>query len=51
MSHPVLVGCSMDLPYENEKFDVSLMALVIFFVPDPKKGVTEWQGSQNQVVS
>ena len=31
----------MDLPYQNEKFDVSLMALVIFFVPDPKKGVTE----------
>jgi len=35
------VGDAMDLPYENEKFDVSLMALVIFFVPDPKKGVTE----------
>ena len=35
------VGDSMDLPYQNEKFDVSLMALVIFFVPDPKKGVTE----------
>jgi SAM-dependent methyltransferase len=31
----------MDLPYQNEKFDVSLMALVIFFVPDPKKGVVE----------
>ena len=35
------VGDSMDLPYQNEKFDVSLMALVIFFIPDPKKGVTE----------
>ena len=35
------VGDSMDLPYQNEKFDVSLMALVIFFVPDPKKGVVE----------
>ena len=35
------VGDSMALPYQNEKFHVSLMALVIFFVPDPKKGVTE----------
>jgi SAM-dependent methyltransferase len=33
----------MDLPYQNEKFDVSLMALVIFFVPDPKKGVIEME--------
>ena len=35
------VGDSMELPYQNEQFDVSLMALVIFFLPDPKKGVTE----------
>ncbi len=35
------IGDSMDLPYKNDKFDASLMALVIFFVPDPKKGITE----------
>ena len=35
------VGDSMYLPYPNNKFDASLMALVIFFITDPKKGVTE----------
>ena len=35
------VGDSMFLPFQNDKFDASVMALVIFFVPDPKKGVAE----------
>lgn len=35
------VGDSMSLPFQNDKFDASVMALVIFFVPDPKKGVAE----------
>ena len=35
------VGDSMSLSFQNDKFDASIMALVIFFVPDPKKGVAE----------
>ena len=35
------VGDSMSLPFQNDEFDASVMALVIFFVPDPKKGVAE----------
>jgi ubiquinone/menaquinone biosynthesis C-methylase UbiE len=35
------VGDSMYLPFQNDRFDASLMALVIFFIPDPKKGVLE----------
>ena len=35
------VGDSMSLPFQDDKFDASIMALVIFFVPDPKKGVAE----------
>ena len=31
----------MALPFENQKFDSSTMALVLFFVPDPAKGLSE----------
>jgi len=34
-------GDAMALPYDDKSFDVAIMALVIFFVPDPAKGVTE----------
>jgi len=31
----------MALPYEDARFDVAVMALVLFFVPDPNKGAAE----------
>jgi ubiquinone/menaquinone biosynthesis C-methylase UbiE len=31
----------MALPFSEDRFDVAVMALVIFFVPDPAKGVAE----------
>lgn len=31
----------MELPFPDDSFDAAVMALVIFFVPDPAKGVTE----------
>ncbi|HXX25628.1 MAG TPA: methyltransferase domain-containing protein [Pseudolabrys sp.] len=34
-------GDAMALPYPKASFDVATMALVIFFVPDPAKGVAE----------
>ena len=34
-------GDAMALPFSNDSFDVAIMALVIFFVPDPAKGVAE----------
>ena len=34
-------GDAMALPYANATFDVAVMPLVIFFVPDPAKGVAE----------
>lgn len=34
-------GDAMALPLENAKFDAAVMALVIFFVPEPAKGVAE----------
>jgi ubiquinone/menaquinone biosynthesis C-methylase UbiE len=34
-------GDAMALPYEANRFDAATMALVIFFVPDPKVGVAE----------
>ena len=34
-------GDAMALPFPAHKFDVAFMALVIFFVPDPAKGVAE----------
>lgn len=34
-------GDAMALPFSNNSFDVAVMALVIFFVPDPAKGVAE----------
>lgn len=36
-----LQGDAMALPFDNARFDVAVMALVIFFVPDPAKGVAE----------
>ena len=35
------VGDAMSLPYAGARFDVAVMALVIFFVPDPPKGMAE----------
>ena len=34
-------GDALALPFSDERFDVAVMALVIFFVPDPAKGVDE----------
>jgi SAM-dependent methyltransferase len=34
-------GDAMALPFEDGTFDAAVMALVIFFVPDPSKGVAE----------
>jgi ubiquinone/menaquinone biosynthesis C-methylase UbiE len=34
-------GDAMALPFEPRRFDAAVMALVIFFVPDPAKGTTE----------
>jgi SAM-dependent methyltransferase len=34
-------GDAMALPFPDGRFDASIMALVIFFVPDPAKGVAE----------
>jgi len=35
------LGDAMALPFPADTFDVAIMALVIFFVPDPAKGVAE----------
>lgn len=34
-------GDAMALPYEDDRFDVAVMPLVIFFVPEPARGVAE----------
>ena len=34
-------GDAMALPFPAQRFDAATMALVIFFVPDPRKGVAE----------
>ena len=34
-------GDAMALPFPQDRFDTAVMALVIFFVPDPAKGVAE----------
>jgi SAM-dependent methyltransferase len=34
-------GDAMALPFPKDRFDAAVMALVIFFVPDPTKGVAE----------
>jgi ubiquinone/menaquinone biosynthesis C-methylase UbiE len=34
-------GDAMNLPYEDSAFDAAIMALVIFFVPEPAKGIAE----------
>ena len=36
-----LQGDAMALPFDRDRFDAAVMALVIFFVPDPAKGVAE----------
>jgi ubiquinone/menaquinone biosynthesis C-methylase UbiE len=35
------LGDAQALPFEPDSFDAAVMALVIFFVPDPAKGVAE----------
>jgi SAM-dependent methyltransferase len=37
------VGDAMALPFANDVFDAAVMPLVIFFVPDPAKGVAEME--------
>jgi SAM-dependent methyltransferase len=34
-------GSAMALPYADDSFDAAVMALVIFFVPEPAKGIAE----------
>lgn len=34
-------GDAMALPFDDNSFDAAVMALVIFFVPEPKQGVAE----------
>lgn len=34
-------GDAMALPFADGSFDAAVMALVVFFIPDPAKGVTE----------
>jgi SAM-dependent methyltransferase len=34
-------GNAMALPYPDNSFDAGVMALVIFFIPDPAKGIAE----------
>jgi SAM-dependent methyltransferase len=34
-------GDAMTLPFEADRFDTAVMALVIFFVPEPSKGIAE----------
>jgi ubiquinone/menaquinone biosynthesis C-methylase UbiE len=34
-------GNAMALPFSADRFNAAVMALVIFFVPDPAKGVAE----------
>lgn len=34
-------GDAMALPFEDAAFDAAVMALVVFFIPDPFKGVSE----------
>jgi SAM-dependent methyltransferase len=38
-----LQGDAMALPFPNDTFDAAVMPLVIFFVPDPAKGVAEME--------
>jgi len=35
------LGDAMALPFDADRFDAAVMALVLFFVPDPAKGVAE----------
>lgn len=35
------LGSALELPFPDDSFDTAVMALVIFFVPDPAKGVAE----------
>lgn len=35
------IGDAMALPYDSARFGAAIMALVLFFVPDPKKGAAE----------
>jgi len=34
-------GDAMEIPLKNKQFDAATMALVLFFVPDPAKGLSE----------
>jgi ubiquinone/menaquinone biosynthesis C-methylase UbiE len=34
-------GHAMELPFPDDRFDVAVMALVIFYVPDPPNGIAE----------
>lgn len=34
-------GDAMALPFANDTFDAAVMVLVVFFVPEPRKGIAE----------
>jgi ubiquinone/menaquinone biosynthesis C-methylase UbiE len=36
-----LPGDAMDLPFDRARFDAAVMALVVYFVPDPARGIAE----------
>jgi ubiquinone/menaquinone biosynthesis C-methylase UbiE len=37
------LGSALQLPYPDAAFDVAIMALVLFFIPEPTQGVAELQ--------
>lgn len=43
LNHPVTLrrGDALALPFDSRSFDAAVMALVIFFVPDPSQAVAE----------
>lgn len=42
LEHTILLqGDAMALPFADNRFDVAVMPLVIFFVPEPQRGVAE----------
>jgi ubiquinone/menaquinone biosynthesis C-methylase UbiE len=47
------VGDAMALPLDNNEFAIAVMALVIFFVPKPRKGLAEmtWVVRQDGTVA
>jgi ubiquinone/menaquinone biosynthesis C-methylase UbiE len=44
------LGDAMALPFPNDSFDVTVMPLVIFFVPDPGSGIAEMGSNGSRAV-